>query len=112
MFINQAYAQDAADAAGPMAGGSLMTSVIWLVAMVALFYVLLIMPQKKRFKEHKAMLDGLHKGDKVVTAGGLVGTIDKIGDDADEVVLDMGNGTKLTALRSTLHQKLDASDKK
>ncbi len=63
--------------------------------------------EKKRFKEHKEMLDGLKKGDKVVTAGGLLGTIETIDDASDEVVLDMGHGTKVSALRSTIHQKHD-----
>lgn len=116
MLINKAFASDvaagAADAANTAAAqvspmGAVGSQFLLIIAMVALFYVLLIMPQKKRFKEHKAMLDGLKKGDKVITAGGLLGTIEKIDDGSDEVVLDMGHGTKVTALRSTIHQKHD-----
>lgn len=120
MLINKAFASDvaaeAADAANMAAAdvspmGAIGSQFLLIVAMVALFYVLLIMPQKKRFKEHKEMLDALKKGDKVVTAGGLLGTIEKISDDSDEVILDMGHGTKVSALRSTIHQKHDKKDK-
>lgn len=120
MLINKAFASDvAADAAteaaaaadaNPMA--TIGTQFLWLIAVVALFYVLLIMPQKKRFKEHKEMLDMLKKGDKVITAGGLLGTIENISDDSDEIVLDMGHGTKVSALRSTIHKKHDEDTKK
>lgn len=72
-----------------------------VLVLVVLFYVLLIMPQQRRFKEHAKMLSGLKKGDKVVTGGGLVGVIDKIGEN-EEVVVDLGNGLKVTALRSTI----------
>ncbi|MEM6780917.1 MAG: preprotein translocase subunit YajC [Pseudomonadota bacterium] len=117
MLINQAFASDvgavsSATGAEVSPAAAIGSQFLLILALVALFYVLLIMPQKKRFKEHKAMLDGLQKGDSVVTAGGLVGKIEKISDDSDEVVLDMGHGTKVTALRSTIHQKHEAKDKK
>lgn len=72
-----------------------------VAVLVAMFYVLLIAPQQRRFKEHTKMLMALKKGDRVVTGGGLVGVIDKIGED-DEVVVDLGGGVKVTALRSTI----------
>ncbi len=107
MFITKAFAADAPAAATPpmpeapslMAG--FMSNMIIVLVLVVLFYVLLIMPQQKRFKAHSAMLAKLQKGDRVVTGGGLVGTIDKLVND-QEVVVDLGNGVKVTALRSTL----------
>lgn len=77
-----------------------------ILVMVILFYVLLIRPQQKRFAEHKDMLGALKKGDKVVTAGGLVGKIDKLAGD-DEVIVDLGGGTKVTALLSTIQAKTE-----
>lgn len=77
-----------------------------ILVMVVLFYVLLIRPQQKRFAEHKDMLGALKKGDKVVTAGGLVGKIDKLSGD-DEVIVDLGGGTKVTALLSTIQAKTE-----
>jgi preprotein translocase subunit YajC len=83
-----------------------MTNMMMVLVLVILFYLLLIKPQQRRFREHSQMLNQLKKGDKVVTAGGLIGTIDKMSD-ADEVVIDLGNGIKVTALRSTIQGKDD-----
>ena len=131
MFISKAYAQ-AIDKASelsvpntaapvdpnatvlPAQAPSAMEAFMWnmgLVAvMVALFYVLLIKPQQKRFKEHSQMLQGLKKGDKVVTGGGLVGTIEKIAEGSDEVTIDLG-GVKVTALRGTLQVRETPKEK-
>ncbi len=109
MLISKAYAaaEGAASAmtSAPSASEAFMWNMGLVLVLVVLFYVLLIMPQQKRFKEHSQMLQGLNKGDKVVTGGGLVGKIDKIEDGNEEVVVDLGNGTKVTALRSTIHGK-------
>lgn len=108
MFISHAYA--AAEAVttlpdAPSAGEALMWNVGLVMMIVVLFYLLLIRPQQRRFKEHSEMLSNLKKGDKVVTGGGLIGKIDKIEIGNDEVVIDLGNGTKVTALRSMIHGK-------
>ena len=73
-FIGSAYAQDAA--AQP---GGLM-SFLPLIIIFVIFYFLLIRPQMKRAKEHKALVAGLNKGDEVVTNGGLLGKITAVGD--------------------------------
>jgi preprotein translocase subunit YajC len=80
--------------------------VAMIVLLVVMFYFLLIRPQQKRFKEHKEMIDALKVGDKIVTSGGLVGTLDKIVDDT-EVIVDLGNGLKVTALRAAIQAKAD-----
>ena len=77
-----------------------------ILLLVVMFYVLLIMPQQRRFKEHGIMLSGLKKGDKVVTGGGFIGTIDKIVSDT-EILVDLGGGVKVTALRSSLQGRND-----
>lgn len=77
-----------------------------IVLLVILFYVLLIMPQQRRFKEHSDMLSDLKKGDRIVTGGGLVGKIDTLIDDK-EVLIDLGGGTKVTALRSMIQGKTE-----
>lgn len=79
--------------------------------LVVLFYVLLIMPQQRRFKAHGEMLAGLKKGDLIVTAGGLVGKIDKISEKDPNVTVDLGNGIKVTAQRTTLQKQADAGTK-
>lgn len=112
MFISMAQAQEAitdtAIAAGetaPSAANAFAWNMGLIVLMVVMFYILLIRPQQKRFAAHKTMLDGLNKGDAVVTAGGLIGKIDKI-IDTDEVLIDLGS-IKVTAVRSTIQAKTD-----
>jgi preprotein translocase subunit YajC len=123
MLISQAFAADAPVADAPATTTetgippnmppppTAMEQFVWnmglIVVLVIMFYVLLILPQQRRFKEHTVMLSGLKKGDKVITGGGFIGTIDK-DVDADEVIVDLGGGVKVTALRSSLQGKNDA----
>jgi len=90
----------------PSTQSILIQNVAMIVLLVVMFYFLLIRPQQKRFKEHKAMIDSLKVGDNIVTSGGLVGRLDKIIDDY-EVIVDLGNGMKVTALRATIQTKAD-----
>lgn len=77
-FISDALAQTApAAAAGPE---SMWTSILFMVLIFVVFYFLLIRPQVKRQKEHKALVDALGKGDEVLTAGGLIGKITELTD--------------------------------
>lgn len=130
MLISKAYAQAVDSSAeiaaqipdAPTAGEAFMWNMGLVLVLVMMFYVLLIRPQQKRLKEHNDMLGQLKKGDKVVTGGGLVGKIDKIKEGDNEVVIDLGNSVKVTALRGTIHAKSEkaaapandakASDKK
>ena len=73
MFISNAYAADAAPAAG-------LTSFLPFIVIFVLFWFMLIRPQMKQAKEHRNMLAALQKGDEVATAGGLVGRVAKVGD--------------------------------
>ena len=77
-------------ASGPAAGGAGMGSMlIWLVAMVAMFYFLLIRPQKKEQKKMQAMLSEMAVGDAVVTSGGFYGIVIDITE--DDVIVEFGN---------------------
>lgn len=73
MFINNAYAEATAAASG---GG--VMDFLPLIALIAVFYFLILRPQSKRAKEHKAMIAALQRGDEVVTIGGEVGTVSKV----------------------------------
>jgi preprotein translocase subunit YajC len=92
--VNMAYAQGAAGAAD--AGSPMMSFVVPMIFMVVIFYFLLIRPQQKKAKEHKALLDNLKKGDRIITSGGMIGTIVTIDDQivnveiADKVRIEMG----------------------
>jgi preprotein translocase subunit YajC len=77
--------------AASTAAGSGMMSIVWLVAMVAIFYFMLIRPQKKKEKQTKAMLDAMKPGDSVTTIGGIIGKVLKIKD--DKVCIEIGDRT-------------------
>jgi len=74
VLISPAYAQ------GTAAAGSGLEGIILMIGMFVLLYFLMIRPQMKRAKEHRAMTEALQKGDEVVAAGGVMGRITKVGD--------------------------------
>lgn len=76
-FIADAMAQ-AAPAGAPAGGG--WEALLFPLLLVGVFYFLMIRPQQKRAKEHKTMLEGLKKGDEVVTSGGVLGRVTEVGD--------------------------------
>jgi len=80
---------------GGAAGGgqSALTSMIPLVIMFAIFYFLLIRPQQKKAKEHKALLESLKKGDQVITAGGMHGKVSAVDDTV--VTLEVANNVNI-----------------
>jgi len=99
MLVKEAWAQAAPGGAG---GG--MESIFLIVAMFAVLYFLMIRPQMKRAKEHKAMVDGLQKGDEVVTAGGVLGRISKMGD--AHVSLEIAPNVEIQVQRSAVQTVL------
>ena len=102
MFISEAFAQTAPAAA---AGGesSLLTMAPLLLMFVVLYFVM-IRPQMKRQKELKTMIDALAKGDEVVTSGGVLGKVAKLGD--IYVHVEVSNGVELQLQRSAVVQVL------
>ena len=100
LLITPAHAQSAP--ASPF-GGDLMTF-LPMIAIFVVFYFLLIRPQQKKAKEAKAMLEALQKGDEVVTAGGILGRISKIGD--QYVTVEVTDKTELTVQRGAISQLL------
>ena len=103
MFISSAYAQSAPAAA---AGGaeSTLLSMLPLVLMFVVLYFIMIRPQMKRQKEHKAMLDALAKGDEVVVGGGVIGRISKLGDSV--VHVEVAEGVEIQVQRPAVVQVL------
>ncbi|GAB3381333.1 preprotein translocase subunit YajC [Spongiibacter taiwanensis] len=100
-FISQAHAQSGAAGAPP--GGELF-QIGFLVLMFALFYFIAIRPQRKRQKEHAAMISALSKGDEVVTSSGILGKINKLDD--DYVVVSVSDNVELKFQRSAIHAVL------
>jgi preprotein translocase subunit YajC len=85
-------------AAGPAGGMAAFQQVIPLVFMFAIFYFLLIRPQQKKAKEHKALLEGIKKGDNVITAGGVHGKITAVDDGI--VTLEIATGVNIKIIKS------------
>jgi preprotein translocase subunit YajC len=101
VFISNAYAQGA-----PAAGGveSLLQGPLMLVLMFGVLYFVMIRPQMKRQKEHKAMIDALQKGDEVVVGGGLIGRVAKLGETF--VHVEVASGVEIQVQRTAIVQVL------
>ena len=101
MLVTPAYAQ----AAG---GAAAITSFVPLILIFAIMYFLLIRPQQKKLKEHKAMVAALRKGDQVITQGGIIGKVSKAGE--TEVEVEIADGVKVRVVRSTITQVLNKTE--
>lgn len=100
MLISNAFAQTAAAGSSE----SNLLSFLPLVAMFVVLYFIMIRPQMKRQKEHKSMIETLAKGDEVVTAGGLLGKVSKIGD--SNLSVELAPGVEVQMQRSAVVQVL------
>ena len=94
MFVTPAYAQ------GMGASPDMLISILPFVLIFVIMYFLIIRPQRAQIKKRGEMLAAVRRGDTVVTGGGLVGKVTKASD--TELEVDLGGGTKVTALRSTI----------
>ena len=104
MFISSAFAQAAPAAAS---GGGMQDSLMSMLPLVLMFVVLyfvMIRPQMKRQKEHRAMVEALAKGDEVATAGGLLGKVTKLGD--QHLTVELAPGVEVQVQRSAVTQVL------
>lgn len=104
MFVTSAYAQAAADG-----GGSGFEAFLPLILIFGVFYILLIRPQQKKMKEHKATLSAIRRGDKVVTGGGIVGTVTKVLDDS-EITVEIADGVKVRVQRGLISTVLSKTE--
>lgn len=97
-FSSPAYAQ----ATGAPAGAGLLESMLPLILIVVIFWFLILRPQNKKMKEHRAMVDNVRRGDTVVTAGGLVGKVAKVKEDDSEIEVDIADGVRVRVIKGTL----------
>ncbi len=100
MFISPAYAQS-----GGGAGGGI-EALLPLVLIFVVFYFLLIRPQQKKMKDHKAMLADIRRGDKIVTGGGIMGTVAKVDDD-HTVTVEIAKDVKVKVRRELVSAVLN-----
>lgn len=93
---------------GSQGGGGLWTMIIFLVLIFGVLYFLMIRPQRKKQSEHSRLVQELRKGDKVITAGGIHGEIDYIGE--EEVVLKVEDGHRLRLLKNSIMSKRETEE--
>jgi preprotein translocase subunit YajC len=104
VFISEAFAQTAPAAAGGASTESTLFSLLPLVLMFVVLYFIMIRPQMKRQKEHKAMIDAIAKGDEVVIGGGLLGKISKLGE--TYVSVELATNVEVQVQRTSVVQVL------
>ncbi|MFN4005715.1 MAG: preprotein translocase subunit YajC [Hylemonella sp.] len=102
MFISSAYAQTA-PAAAPTMQDSLM-SMLPIILMFVVLYFIMIRPQMKKAKEHRAMVEALAKGDEVVTAGGIVGRVTSLSE--NYIGVEIASGVEVQLQRQAVAQVL------
>ncbi|WP_044283164.1 preprotein translocase subunit YajC [Candidatus Endolissoclinum faulkneri] len=81
---------------------SYVIQILPLIVIFAIFYFLLIRPQQKRIKQHKEMVENVHRGDQVVSNGGLIGIITKVHVKSDMLTVEIAHGVRVQILRSML----------
>ncbi len=105
MLISTAYAQGVSG----LFDQSALVQFLPLVLIFVVFYFLLIRPQQKKQKDHRSMLDTLRRGDRVVTGGGIIGTVNRV-TTPEEVEVDIAQGVRVRVLRSTITTVLAKTD--
>jgi preprotein translocase subunit YajC len=107
MFATPAFAQAAGTAAG--APSLLNSFLIPMVLVFGIMYFLMIRPQQKKMKQHKAMIEALRRGDQVVTQGGILGKVSKVQEDG-MVEVEIADGVKVKVLRHTIVSVLNKTE--
>jgi len=104
MLISPAYAQTAGG------GGDMgLVSLLPLVLIFVVFYFLLIRPQQKKVKVHRAMVEALRRGDRVVTGGGIIGAVTKVLND-NEVQIEVAEGVRIRVVKHTIQEVLSKTE--
>ena len=104
MWISTAYAQ-----ATGIFDQNTLVQFLPLILIFVVFYFLLIRPQQRKAKDQKTMLDALRRGDRVVTGGGIIGTVARV-DNPEEVVVDIAENVRVRVVRSTITTVLAKPD--
>jgi preprotein translocase subunit YajC len=105
MFVTPAFAQDAAAATT----GTALAQFLPIILIFVIFYFLLIRPQQKKMKEHRAMVEALRRGDQIVTAGGIVGKVSKVQEDG-MIEVEIADGVKVKVVRHTITTVLNKTE--
>ncbi|PKP79757.1 MAG: preprotein translocase subunit YajC [Alphaproteobacteria bacterium HGW-Alphaproteobacteria-2] len=103
MFATPAFAQDIGGSGGAFA------SFVPLILIFAIMYFLLIRPQQKKLKEHRAMVEALRRGDTIVTQGGVIGKVTKVKEDG-ELEVEIAEGVRVRVVRQTITSVLNKTE--
>ena len=95
MLISPAYAQSGGG------GGDMLTGLLPIILIFVVFYFLLIRPQQKKAKAHRELVAALRRGDRVVTAGGIMGTVARVSNE-QEVLVEIAEGVRVRMVRSQI----------
>lgn len=98
MIISTAWAQSAGGGGAEGMFGALVP----LILIFAVFYFLLIRPQQQKMKRHREAVNAVRRGDRVITGGGIVGSVARVDDQADEVLVEIADGVRVRVKRQTL----------
>ncbi|MFM1816295.1 MAG: preprotein translocase subunit YajC [Pseudomonadota bacterium] len=96
MIISPAFAQGA-----PGGGSDFLVQMLPILLMFVIFYFLLFRPQQQRMKQHREMVANIRRGDTVVTAGGIIGTVTRVKDE-NEVELEIAKDTRIRVVKGTI----------
>jgi len=108
MFISSAWAQQAGGIPGLPEG---VVQFVPLILIFAVFYFLLIRPQQKKMKQHREMLAEIGRGDRIVTNGGIIGTVIKVMNE-NEIQVEIADGVRVLVVRSMVTSVLDKTESK
>jgi preprotein translocase subunit YajC len=103
VFVGGCYPVTTPPAEGEGGGGFDWTIIVFLVLIFAMFYFLMIRPQRKRAKEQRELMAGLQKGDRVITAGGVYGVIESLNEES--VVIKLESGATMRVTRGSIAGK-------
>ena len=115
MLISSAYAQAAGATGGMLGQLGAAGQFLPIVLIFGVFYFLLIRPQQQKAKELKAALGGTKRGDRVVTGGGIVGTVQMVRDNSNEIEVEIAPNVRVSVLRETINsiiKPVAANDRK
>ena len=103
MIISPAFAQASGGAGG-------LSSLLPFLLIFVVFYFFLIRPQQKRAKEHREMVNNVKRGDKIVTSGGIVGTVSKSVEGQETVEVEITKDVKVSVMRTMIADLRDKKD--